>query len=72
MSAAEPLPPPTEEEAYTLCKMGQGHDCCRYLAVGPRGWGCLKFTELRSMIDARVASGTMNAQSDNCQGKGMG
>lgn len=26
-----------------VCKIGQGHACCRYLLMGPKGWECAKF-----------------------------
>jgi hypothetical protein len=25
-----------------VCKVGQGHDCCRYLAASAAGWQCMK------------------------------
>lgn len=59
----------TDEVANTVCKMGQGADCCRYLSMGKDGWSCLKLTELKPYLDARVQSGTMNARSDNCEGR---
>jgi hypothetical protein len=40
--------------------------CCRYLAMGAKGWECLKGTSLQPTIDARVEQ--MNAQGDNCDG----
>lgn len=64
------LPRPTEEEAKTLCKAGQGADCCRYLGVGGFGWTCLKLTDMRGFLDRRVAAGQMNSRGDNCPGKG--
>ncbi len=48
-----------------VCKMGQGGNCCRYLAMG-KGWECLKESSAKSTIDARVKN--MTAQSDNCKG----
>lgn len=69
MSAA-PLARPTDDEAINLCKMGQGHDCCRYLAVDGKGWSCLKLTSTAVYIDQRVKAETMTARADNCPGKG--
>jgi hypothetical protein len=42
--------------------------CCRYLVVGPGGFACAKHTDLRAIIDKRVAAGTFRAQGDNCPG----
>ena len=25
-----------------VCKIGQGHECCRYLLMGPKGFECAK------------------------------
>ena len=44
--------------------------CCRYLGGSPVGWKCLKLDEnLKKLLDDRVASNTMNAKGDNCEGK---
>lgn len=51
-----------------ICKMGQGNLTCRYLGFGD-GWTCLKFTNLKAMLDARVAANSMRAQGDNCDGQ---
>ena len=51
-----------------ICKIGQGISCCRFLVVGPKGFECVKFTEHRHLLDFRAATGTMTAQSDNCDG----
>lgn len=65
------IPPPTDAEVKSLCKIGQGDACCRYLTMGSDGWGCAKLSrELRKQIDERVTAGTMNAKGDNCSGKG--
>jgi hypothetical protein len=67
---SEPSAPryPTTEEAKTLCKMGQGHDCCRYLTMGGGGWSCEKHSSLRGMLDRRVETETIVARGDNCDG----
>ncbi len=62
--------PPTDDETKAVCKLGQAMLCCRFLAMGPDGWSCLKLTSLRGHIDERVARGTFNARGDNCDGKG--
>lgn len=59
----------SEDVAKTVCKYGQGHECCRYLGMSSEGWSCLKLTELRPYIDKRVESKTMGARGDNCEGR---
>lgn len=51
----------------TVCKIGQGAACCRYLTCGAGGFECGKLNGLKQAIDIRVA--TMTAKSDNCEGK---
>ena len=58
-----------KEKAINICKMGQGHDCCRYLGAGMKGLECLKLTELKHFLDNRVLEGTINARGDNCEGE---
>lgn len=53
----------------TVCKIGQGADCCRYLLGGADGIECGKHQpEFKRMLDARHAAGTMVARGDNCEG----
>lgn len=42
-----------DEHVRAVCKIGQGHACCRYLTVGPEGWGCVKLDPqpIRSLLD---------------------
>lgn len=61
---------PDDEWARTVCAIGQGAACCRYLTLGGDGWSCAKHGELRYTLDRRAAAGTMNARSDNCTGRG--
>jgi hypothetical protein len=56
----------TDEYRASVCKLGRGHECCRYLTMGADGFKCAKRTSLRFTIDARAS--TMNAQGDNCDG----
>lgn len=60
-------PPIIDKEHLPVCKMGQGHDCCRYLVVST-DFACAKMTTLKATIDARAAAGTMTARGDNCPG----
>lgn len=52
-----------------VCKMGQQHNCCRYLAFGVTGFECLKNTSLKSVLDIRVETENIVARGDNCEGK---
>ncbi len=57
------------DEIYVkeICKLGHGEKCCSFLAAGAGGFTCLKNSGLKSLIDERRASGTMNAKGDNCK-----
>lgn len=57
------------EHVKNVCKIGQGHDCCRYLVMGAQGFECTKGTSLQVVLDARVYNNTITAQGDNCEGK---
>ena len=51
------------------CKIGQGHDCCRYLVVGRRGFECAKHSICAAAtLDFRVEMETITARGDNCEG----
>lgn len=63
--------PPTDQEAKELCKLGQGAQCCRYLAASGKGWSCEKLGDLKNLLDSRVAAGKMTAKGNNCPGKGQ-
>ena len=52
-----------------VCRIGQGHACCRYLIVGPAGFCCEKGGALATVIDARVFAEMMTARGDNCDGQ---
>ena len=48
------------------CRIGQGADCCKYLACGPEGMECGKLSPgLKAAIDRRD---DMTAKGDNCPG----
>jgi hypothetical protein len=57
------------EQVKNVCKLGQGNACCRYLVIGPMGFECVKNTDMKDYLDARVAMETMVARADNCEGK---
>lgn len=51
------------------CRLGQGEQCCRYLAADQDGWCCVKrYLALKQIIDERCREGTVVAQDDNCPG----
>lgn len=55
-----------------VCKIGQVHDCCRYLIGGEVGLQCAKLEpELKVQLDERVNRKTITARGDNCEGKSM-
>lgn len=54
----------------TVCKIGQGDDCCRYLGLDRKGWTCMKFKpEMKKVVDDNWSSTPHVAQGDNCDGK---
>ena len=57
------------DQVRNICKAGQGNICCRYLVIAAMGFECVKNTELKAYLDARVAMETMVARGDNCDGK---
>ena len=57
------------EHIKNVCKIGQGHECCRYLVMGGRGFECVKHTALATTLDLRVETETIVARGDNCDGK---
>jgi hypothetical protein len=52
-----------------VCKIGQGHDCCRYIVAGAVGVTCAKLTPMKDTLDERVKAETFIARGDNCEGK---
>jgi hypothetical protein len=51
-----------------VCKIGQGHDCCRYLGGSKDGFVCMKHSEFKNLLDTRVIEETIVARGDNCDG----
>jgi len=63
--------PPDDDYVMKVCQPGKGALTCRYLTMAAGGWSCEKLVPaLKSHFDARVARGDMNAQGDNCEGRG--
>jgi hypothetical protein len=64
----------TNQEYFKeVCRIGQGHACCRYLAVrGGDGFVCAKLDQsMKQYLDQRVADQDMVARGDNCPGFGV-
>jgi len=57
------------DHVRNVCKPGKGGDTCRYLVMGADGWECAKHSSLAALLDARVASESIVARGDNCEGK---
>ena len=57
------------DHVKNFCKPGKGNACCRYLVIGTMGFECVKQTDMKEYLDARVAMETMIARGDNCSGK---
>ena len=55
----------SKETIRSICGLGRGADCCKYLAAGMNGFECLKLNpELKRHID----NSNLNAKGDNCPG----
>lgn len=63
------IPPPDDAYTETVCKIGRGAECCRYLTMAPDGWSCEKLSPIGDDLDSRARGGEMSAQSDNCPGR---
>ena len=67
------MPDPTPEAGKTIerehllsvCRLGQGAACCRYIIVSGSGIECAKGSPLQAGLDARTK---MTAKGDNCSG----
>lgn len=54
-----------KEITISVCGLGKGKNCCKYLAAGINGFECLKLDpKLKEYIDGR----NLNAKGDNCPG----
>jgi hypothetical protein len=58
-----------KDHVLNVCKPWNNLDTCRYLGRISDGWCCVKLTDLKEILDIRVAEGTMAAQGDNCEGR---
>ncbi len=56
------------DEAATICKLGQGAECCAFLVRDSKGFQCVRMDyPTNADIIAKLKEGTMNAK-----GEGMG
>jgi hypothetical protein len=53
-----------------ICKIGQGHDRCRYLVMATKGFECGKINPaMRKVLDDDAQRASFASQGDNCEGK---
>lgn len=70
VTLTEASSPPDREWLDTVCKIGQGAACCRYVICGPNGFGCARWLSgLADQIDIRAGRGDMKAVAINCVGR---
>jgi len=51
------------DEAKSICKLGEGEECCAFLVSGARGFECIRMSyPQNSPIFKRLDEGTMNAK----------
>lgn len=54
----------------TVCKIGQGAECCKYLVAGIKGFECMKVNPAyKATVDANWETTPHVAQGNNCPGK---
>ncbi len=53
----------TAEECKTICRLGQGEECCAFLTAGAQGFSCDRMMPSISVtIFLRLEAGTMDAK----------
>lgn len=52
-----------------VCRIGQGALCCRYLVMGPKGFGCMKANPSDKQVLDNTWGPSKVAQGDNCEGQ---
>lgn len=61
--------PDSDPRLKSLCHVGDGENCCRWLARASRGFFCAKLdTDLAPLIEQRFADGSLRARGDHCPG----
>jgi|688.fasta_scaffold38826_9 hypothetical protein len=60
-----------QKHTESVCKVGQGAKCCKYLIMAMNGWECMKADPAdKKLIDDFYSDSTHNANGDNCNGYG--
>lgn len=61
---------PSQAHLLLICRFGKGPACCSFLVFDPSrgGFSCVKGSPLEMTIYARIASGTITAKGDGCDG----
>ena len=54
----------------SVCKIEQGEETCRYIALSQIGYVCMKKSPAREKLDEMAMDEKMKARSDNCEGLG--
>ena len=54
----------------SVCKIEQGEETCRYIALSQIGHVCMKKSPAKEKLDDLVKEDKMKARSDNCEGLG--
>ncbi len=51
------------DEATKICKLGEGEECCAFLAVSAEGFECIRMSyPTNTTVFRRLEEGTMNAK----------
>ena len=55
----------TNDEAKTICRIGQEEKCCAFLVMAPEGFECIRRSyPANGSIFSRLEDGTMNAKGE--------
>jgi len=55
----------SDDEAVSICRLGQGPGCCAFLVMAPTGFECIRMSyPTNSSIFSRLEDGTMNAKGE--------
>lgn len=55
----------SDDEAKTICGIGQGDKCCAFLTMSPTGFECIRLSYPANVtIFKRLEKGTMNAKGE--------
>ncbi len=61
----------TKAHLEGVCKIEQKKETCRFIALSKIGYVCMKKSPAKNKLDEMSNSGSMSAQSDNCEGLGV-